>query len=101
MPSLANCYMLKCVLLHIKLLELVKKYQAHVLGEKNQVHNFSGMTFRNWHFRVPIRRQKVMSGSVFGRQDVWSVDKWMAYDTLQLRTSRLEMLNLRVIFAMR
>jgi len=98
---LANCYMLKYVLLHIKLLELVKKYQAHVLGEKKCVDNFSGLTFRNWHFRVPIRRQKFVSGSVFGRQDVWSVDKWMAYDTLQLRTLRLEMLNLRVIFAMR
>jgi hypothetical protein len=42
-----------------------------------------------------------MSGSVFGRQDVWKVDKWMAYGSLQLRTLSLEMLNLRVIFAMR
>ena len=93
--------MLKCVLLHIKLLELLKIYQTHVLREKICVHNFSGMTFRNWHFRVPVRREKVTSGSVFGRQDVWRLDKWMAYYSLQLRTLRLEMLNLRVIFAMR
>jgi hypothetical protein len=69
-------------LLHNKFLELVKKVQAHVMGEKKCVHSFSGKTFRNWHFRVPIRRYKVMSGSVFERQDVWRVDKGMAYDSL-------------------
>jgi hypothetical protein len=54
--GLANFYMHKCVLLYNKLLELVKKDQAHVLGERKCVHNLSGKTLRNWHFGVPIRR---------------------------------------------
>jgi hypothetical protein len=59
-PGLANCYMLKCVLLHNKHLELVKKDQAHVLEEIKCVRNFSGKTFRNLNFGVSIRRYKVI-----------------------------------------